>query len=176
MAGGACVVLVLLMLTGGPPAEEAAAQRFVAAWSRGDFAAMHAELTAGDQRAIPLRRFTESYRAAATTATATTFRHGEVGGADDGLVGVPMIVGTRIFGTLRANLRLTFSGEGDDKRVAWSPSMVFPSLKKGERLARSTQLPRRADILARNGSPLAQGPDRSSPIADVASSIVGDLG
>ena len=176
LVGGVCVVVVLLMVTGGPPAEQAAAQRFVAAWSRGDFAAMHAELTPEDQRAMPLRRFTERYRTAATTATATAFRHGEAGGPDDGAVSVPMTVTTRVFGTLRAPLRLTFAGEDDDKRLAWSPSMVFPGLSSGERLARSTELPRRADILARDGTPLAQGQDRTSPIPDVADSIVGDLG
>lgn len=167
---------MLLTLTGGPPAEEAAAQRFVAAWSQGDFAAMHAELTPDDQRAIPLREFTNRYRAAATTATATAFGHGEVGGSEDGIVSVPMTVTTRVFGTLRAPLRLTFSGEDDDRRVAWSPSMVFPGLAAGERLRRSTQMPRRADILARNGTPLARGQDRTSPIPDVADSIVGELG
>ena len=171
-----CVVIVLLWLTGGPPPEQAAAERFVGAWAKSDFAAMHAELTPADQRAIPLRRFTERYRAAATTATATAFRHGEVGGVDDGVVSVPMTVATRIFGTLRAPLRLTFSGEGDDRRVTWSPNLVFPGLADGERLERSTQLPRRADILARNGSVLAQGEDRSSEIADVAASILGELG
>jgi cell division protein FtsI/penicillin-binding protein 2 len=167
---------VLLTLTGGPPVEEAAAQRFVAAWSKGDFAAMHAELSPADQRAMPVRRFTASFREAATTATATAFRHGEVGGAENDVVSVPMTVTTRIFGTLRAPLRLTFAGDEDDKRVAWSPNIVFPGLEIGERLERSTQLPRRADILARNSSPLAQGQDRTSPIGDVAASIVGDLG
>ena len=174
-AAGVCVVVLLLMLTGGPPAEQAAAQRFVAAWSQRDFAAMHAELTPDDQRAMTLQRFVASLRKAATTATATAFRHGEVGGAEGDVVSVPMTVSTRIFGTLRAPLRLTFSGGDDDRRVAWSPSMVFPGLEVGERLTRSTQLPRRADILARNGSPLAQGQERASPIADVADSIVGRL-
>ena len=170
------MVIALLLLTGGSPAEQAAAERFVSAWAKQDFAAMHAELTPADRRAMPLRRFTESYRAAATTATATAFRPGEVGGPADDVVSVPMTVATRIFGTLRAPLRLTFSGADDDRRVAWSPNLVFPGLATGERLERSTQLPRRADILARNGSVLAQGEDRSSEIAEVAASILGELG
>jgi cell division protein FtsI/penicillin-binding protein 2 len=175
VAGGACVVIVLLMLTGGPPVEQAAAQRFVTAWSKRDYAAMHAELSAADQRAIPLPTFIESFRAAATTATATAVRAGQVGGPDNGVVSVPMTVVTRVFGTLHAKLRLSFSGDGDAKRVAWSPSLVFPGLALGERLSRTTRLPRRADILARDGTPLAQGEARTSPVADVASSIVGGL-
>lgn len=176
LAGGVCAVTVLLTLTGGPPAEEAAAQRFADAWTQGDFAAMHAELTPADQRAMSLREFTDRYRAAASTATATAFAHGNVGGFDDGAVSVPMIVTTRVFGRLRGRLRLTFSGDGDDRRVAWSQHMVFPGLAAGERLERSTKMPRRGDILARDGTPLARGQDRTSPIPDVAESIVGDLG
>ena len=175
VAGGACVVIVLLMLTGGPPAEQAAAQRFVTAWSKGDYATMHAELSAADRRAMPLRRFTAGFRAAASTATATRFSHGEISGPDDDVVSVPMTVVTRVFGTLRAKLRLTFTGSDDARRIAWSPSLVFPGLTAGDRLSRSTRLPRRADILARNGTPLAQGEGRTSPIPDVANSIVGTL-
>jgi cell division protein FtsI/penicillin-binding protein 2 len=37
-------------------------------------------------------------------------------------------------------------------------------------------LPPRAAILARDGTPLAKGPDRSSPVSDVAGQIVGELG
>ncbi len=176
LVAGVLVVIALLTLTGGPPVEQSAAQRFVGAWSRSDYPAMHAELTAADRRALPLRTFLQGYRAAAATATATAVRHGKVGGPDDGVVSVPMTVTTRVFGTLRATLRLTFAGEGDDKRLSWSPNLVFPGLALGERLERRTEMPRRADILARDGTPLAQGADRTSPIADVASSIVGELG
>ncbi len=170
------VVAMLLSLTGGPPPEQTSAKRYVAAWANGDYAAMHAELSANDQRAIGLRQFTESYRTAATTATLTATVAGTVGSPKDGVVAVPMTVRTRIFGTIRADLRLEFSGADDDPRVSWSPRLLFPGLASGERLTRKTQLPRRASILARNGSPLASGEDRTSPISDVASSIVGTLG
>ena len=166
----------MLALPGGRPAEEVAAKRFVAAWARGDYAAMHAELSDEEQRATSLRRFTEAYRRAAATATATTVGHGLVGEVRAGVVVVPMHVATRVFGTVRQNLRLTFTGEGDDKGVNWGPQLAFPGLAAGERLERRTSLPPRAAILARDGTPLAQGPDRTSPIEDVASSIVGELG
>jgi peptidoglycan glycosyltransferase len=176
LVAGILVVVALLTLAGGEPVEKAVAKRFVAAWERGDYAAMHAELAEQDRRAMPVRRFSEAYREAAATATATTVAHGEVAGPRDGAVHVPMAVSTRVFGTVRATLRLTFAGEGDAKHVNWKPSLVFPGLADGERLARRMSLPRRADILARDGTPLAQGEDRSSPIEDVAGSIVGELG
>ncbi|HWC26767.1 MAG TPA: penicillin-binding transpeptidase domain-containing protein [Solirubrobacteraceae bacterium] len=176
VAGGALGALLLVVLTGGRAPERLAAERFVAAWARGDYPAMHAELTEDDRRATPVRRFRAAYRRAATTATATAYRPGAVGDLRDGVVRVPMTVTTRVFGTIRATLRLPFADEGDARRLAWSPNLVFPGLARGERLTRRTRLPRRADILARDGSVLAEGRDRSSPIEEVASSIVGELG
>ena len=176
LVAGAFVVILLLLLTRGAPAERLAAERFVAAWARGDFPAMHGEVTENDRRSMPVGRFAAAYRRAAATATATAYRHGKVGDPRAGVVSVPMAVTTRVFGTVRATLRLTFAGEGEDKHVKWSPNLVFPGLAAGERLARRTSLPRRADILARDSTPLAQGPDRTSPIDDVAASIVGELG
>ena len=170
------VVALLLTLTAGAPVEQAAAKRYVAAWAKGDYAAMHAELSEDDQRKVSLAKFTEAYREAATIATTTAIRPGEVGTPTDGVVDVPMTVVTRVFRTLRATLRLEFAGSDDDRRVAWSPRLVFPGLADGERLTRRTQLPRRATIFARNGSPLAAGQGRTSEIPDVAASIVGTLG
>jgi peptidoglycan glycosyltransferase len=176
LVAGALVLILLLVLTHGAPAEKRTAERFVAAWARGDFPAMQAEVTENDRRAMPVRRFAAAYRRAAATATATAYRYGEVGNPDAGVVSVPMAVTTRVFGTVRATLRLTFEGEGDEQHVKWLPNLVFPGLAVGERLGRHTSLPRRAAVLARDGTPLAQGPDRTSPVAAVASSIVGVLG
>ncbi len=176
VAAAVLVVVALLTVNGDRPAETRTAERFVAAWARGDFAAMRAELAEADRRTMPMRRFAKAYRTAAATATATAVAHGEVGELRDGVVSVPMTVATRVFGTIRAPLRLTFSQEGDDTHINWKRNLVFPGLAPGERLQRRTALPRRADILARDGTPLAQGEERGSPIGDVASSIVGELG
>ena len=169
-------VVAWLSLSGGPSPEKAAAERFVAAWTRGDYPAMHAELTEDARRATPVRRFREAYRSAAATATATSIAHGEVGDLRNDALSVPMTVRTRVFGTVRARLRLTFSREGDDARIRWARDLVFPGVPAGARLERRTSLPPRGDILARDGTPLAQGKERTSPIDDVASSIVGELG
>ena len=60
--------------------------------------------------------------------TATAFAHGRIGDVRDGVVSVPMTVRTRVFGTVRATLRLTFTGDGDDKQLNWRPNLVFPGL------------------------------------------------
>ncbi|HEX8155962.1 MAG TPA: penicillin-binding transpeptidase domain-containing protein [Solirubrobacteraceae bacterium] len=172
---GAVVIAALLLLSAGRPLEELRAQQFVSAWVQGDYREMHAALTPRRRRNMPLGRFIAAYREAATTATASSVRAGKVGKERDGVVSIPMTVFTRAFGPVRGILRLPFSG-GDDPRVKWSSNLVFPGLARGERLQHDMQLPRRADILARDGTPLAEGQERSSPLGATASAVVGELG
>jgi cell division protein FtsI/penicillin-binding protein 2 len=68
------------------------------------------------------------------------------------------------------------SGSGSSARVHWSSTLLFPGLRPGEALSRHDVLPPRATLLARDGTPLAAGPGRTSPIPDVAGQIVGTLG
>jgi cell division protein FtsI/penicillin-binding protein 2 len=106
----------------------------------------------------------------------TALRPGTAEAPQGGVVSVPMTVATRAFGDVHTTLRLPIAGEGDDARINWAKHLTFPDVARGERLRRSMQLPRRADILARDGTPLAQGPERTSPLGALASSIVGELG
>lgn len=175
-AAVALLIVVALALIGGSSVEQQRAERFAGAWSRSDYPAMYAELTAAARRARSLQEFAAAYRRAAATATATGFAAGQVGEPQDGIVTVPMTVTTRVFGTLAVKLRLPFSGEGDQARIDWSQNLAFPGLERGRRLERSTRLAPRAAILARDGTPLAQGEDRSSPLGPVATAISGELG
>jgi cell division protein FtsI/penicillin-binding protein 2 len=60
--------------------------------------------------------------------------------------------------------------------VHFSGALLFPGLRAGEHLSRRSSLGRRGNLLADNGTPLAQGPGRTSPLPGVASEIVGSLG
>ena len=75
----AAILVVVLLSSGGRPVAEQRAERFVAAWARADYAAMHAELTESARRARPVADFAKDYRRAAETATATRFTPGPVG-------------------------------------------------------------------------------------------------
>jgi hypothetical protein len=169
LAALAIAVAGYLLLADHQPPEQTRAQDFVDAWARGDYAAMHAQLTDAARRRTPLREFTADYKKAAATATATALRPGKAGEPVDGVVTVPVTVSTRVFGPVAGTLRLPFAGEDDAARVNWSTHLTFPGVRRGETLVRHMQMPRRADLLARDGTPLAQGPERASPIADVAS-------
>ncbi len=161
---------------GDKPAEEALVERFVRAWERRDYAAMHAELTDDDRRARSVVQFADAYRRAAATATTTRVRAGALHGLDGGFVVVPMAIRTRIFGIVRGALRVPVAGEGDEARIDWGPHLTFPEVPGGSRLERDTELPARADLLARDGTPLAEGDARSSPLGPVAAAVAGQLG
>jgi cell division protein FtsI/penicillin-binding protein 2 len=85
---------------------------------------------------------------------------------------IPVRVQTRIWGAVAGTVRVPVSDAGVD----WSHDLVFPGLRRGEKLTRETRLPPRGTLLARDKAPLARGADRSSPLGAVATSITGSLG
>jgi penicillin-binding protein A len=179
LAAVAIVSFVAGATTGAEEApEKAAAERFVDAWSDQDFAAMYAELSPGSQRETSLTDFANAYLDAQQTATLETVDPGGAGEPEsDGgtkVVDVPITVDTVAFGIVEADLRLPFDGE----EVAWAPRLVFPGLAEGEELSNRVELADRAPILARDGTPLAEGPalERSSPLGSSAIDVAGQVG
>jgi peptidoglycan glycosyltransferase len=67
-------------------------------------------------------------------------------------------------------------GPDGSPRVAWQPNLLFPGLRRGERLTRTTRLPPRATIEARDGTPLAEGDARLSALGPVAAEVAGRVG
>ncbi len=165
-----------LMAAGPSGDEQALVRKYVRDWARGNLAGMYALLDHPSRRHISERRFAASLRAAAATATLQSLTSLSVGERTGGAIPVRMDVRTRVFGRLRAVLLVPLSGSGSDARVAYGRSLLFPGLQVGERLGRVVQLAARGDLLAADGTPLAQGAARSSPIPAVASEIVGTLG
>src|SRR4051794_21947416 len=153
------------------PSSQRVVERFAAAWTRGDFAAMYTELSPPEQTRVRRGAFAAAYRRALDTATATKVIAGKP--ARDGSdYRIPVAVSTRIWGDVRGVVRVPASSDGVD----WSHDLVFPGLRRGEKLTRTTRLAPRAAILARDKTPLASGPDRSSPLGGTARAIAGTLG
>ena len=153
----------------GPDAP--AAQRYLAAWERGDYEAMHAELTPGARDEYPLERFERAYADGAETATVASLRAGEVTEQDDRAL-ARIDLDTHAFGPLSGQLALPL----DDGLVAWTPNLVYPGLAPDERLSRRTRAPRRAPILAADRSPLAEGPAAARVFTDASYAVVGEVG
>ena len=175
LGGLAVVSLAAGMIVGASAhsAAERAADDFAGAWERGDLRAMHALLSDQAQQRYPLRRFRRAYERAAATATLTKVEAGDAEGFEGGVVTVPVVVDTRVFGRLRGNMRIPVP----DDRVDWQPHLVFPELRPGERLRRASLPARRARLHSRDGKVLAQGPatSRSSPLTGIADSIAGRM-
>jgi penicillin-binding protein A len=162
----------------GDDPRRTAAQDFADAWSRGDYAAMYELLAPEDRRRVPLERFSATYREAAKVATLSRLTAGRAGEPRDGVVAVPVVLRTRIFGTLSGQVALPVQeGGGDDgATVDWARHLVHPGLRPREKLTRRTEMPRRAAIQARDGTPLAEGEARLSDLGALASEIAGRVG
>jgi peptidoglycan glycosyltransferase len=153
------------------PSSQRVVERFAAAWTRGDFAAMYGQLSPPEQDRVRRGDFAAAYQRALDTATATKVIAGKPA-KDGGAYRLPVAVTTRIWGTVRGVVRVPATADGVD----WSHDLVFPGLRRGEHLTRTTRLPQRAAILARDKTPLATGTDRGSPLGGVARAIAGSLG
>jgi penicillin-binding protein A len=153
------------------PEAERTAERYVAAWARGDFAAMYAALTPGARARVTRRAFAGAHRRALALATAEQIVPGDAA-RDGAAYRIPIQIDTRVFGTVRQVLRVPVADDG----VRWTRTLLFPGLRPGEDLTRTVTLPPRATILARDGTPLAEGEQRTSPLGSLAASIAGTLG
>jgi cell division protein FtsI/penicillin-binding protein 2 len=161
----------------------ALADRFVQAWSRGDYATMYAEITPAAQRRVSPGNFASDYQRDMRTATgearALAGRARSLGG---GRVAIPVRVSTRMWGTLSLSFTIRTISVAGDTRVAWTRSDGFPGVPPGATLSRRTTLPRRATLLAGNGTVLAESPPegesgpRATPLGEIGAAVVGRIG
>jgi penicillin-binding protein A len=153
-AAGAAVAYVVL----GPREEDkrrAVAEKYAAAWAKGDHRAMWALLDEDTKKAYPPKRFTATYRAAERAATVSAVRTGAVRDARGDRLVVPVSVRTRNFGSLRGNVVLPVVSEGDGAAIRWRPFLRLPGLRRGESVKRRVLArPHRAAILAADGRSL----------------------
>ncbi len=176
MVAAAAVAVVLVLRAGPGRAERQLVTNYVRAWAAGDYHHMYSLLSPASQQSISESRLAADYGRDATTATTVKLVPLRVGQRRGQFIGVLMAVRTRLFGTLRETLEVPLDGHGSSATVHFVPSLLFPGLAGHERLTRHMSLAPRATLFAADGTPLAQGPDRTSPIADVAVQIAGVLG
>ncbi|MCW3033801.1 MAG: hypothetical protein JWM60_2146 [Solirubrobacterales bacterium] len=166
----------------GSSPEVALADRFVQAWSRGDYAAMYATITPAAQRSVSPSEFVHDYEQDMRTATAQARpRAGHARALGGGRVSVPVRVRTRLWGTLSLRYTLETVSSAGDTRISWTRATAFPGVAPGSTLSRRTTLPRRATLLARDGTVLAETSSegsgtRSTPLGELASAVVGQTG
>ena len=150
--------------------------RFMRAWEHDDVVQMYSMLDTRSRRQTSEPAFAHQLEATAATATETSIAALQVAGRRGDAIRVLVRVKTKLWGPLRETLIVPLSGSGSSARVRLAPQLLFPGLQPGEHLTRHISLPPRGTLLAADGEALAAGPDRSTPIADVAGQIVGTLG
>jgi penicillin-binding protein A len=189
LAAAAFAIGAVLGARHAPSPAYALADRFVTAWTHKDYVRMYSDVDASSRRSIPVSEFASAYQQALTTATATRLRMtGTAHAVAGGYVSVPVRIDTRLFGTLSLDFTLrTVEEAGAGTRIAWSRSDTFPGLRPGELLSRRMRMPRRATLLARDGSVLAESPPgpapvpsqegtRNSPLGNLADAVLGTVG
>lgn len=178
LAGAAAIAFAAEAVEGASSfdVQRDAAERYGQAWERQDYAAMHGLLDDAARRRTPLPEFAALHRDAAQTATLAALRAGRVRDGEGDELELPIIVDTRVFGTLRTAVRTTVREEDGRGVIAWEPHMVFGGLRPGEILHRETTMPPRAAILARDGTPLAAGEPRLTDLGSSAAQVLGHLG
>ncbi|HEX5984368.1 MAG TPA: penicillin-binding transpeptidase domain-containing protein [Solirubrobacterales bacterium] len=175
----ALIAFVVGMVAGSPGSpEKDAAERFTEAWQAKNFKAMYAELNDASRARLDRGEFEEAYRSAQEVATTRGIEVGSAGDAAESgsvkVVPVDVTVTTVAFGTIEAELGVPYAEDG----IEWDASLVFPGLREGEELAADVELAERAPILARDGTPLAEGPatEREHPIGSAAIDVTGEVG
>jgi cell division protein FtsI/penicillin-binding protein 2 len=164
------------LATSGGGEERALVTRYAQAWTRADYRTMYSLLAPDSRRRLTEPQFVAAYHDAAATATLVSVSVRRVGGYRGNSVPVRMVLRTRLFGTLMETVGVPLSGSASAAGVRFSTPLTFPGLLPGERLTRRLRMPPRGALFAGDGTPLAQGPSRSTPISDVAAGIAGVLG
>ena len=153
------------------------ARKWASAWERGDYPAMHALLSERARRRASLKRFVRTYRQAAETVTLSKVRAGTPRRArrrhlrpagppaDEDLrpaVGQRAPAADRRGRTARAS--------------TGARSSCSPACASASGCSATTTLAARGAILARDGTPLAKGPDRLSDLGPLAAEVAGRVG
>ncbi len=170
----ALVAFVVGVISGCPgnPNRDAA-ERYLQAWQAEDYPSMHAALSTVSQEAISVESFTELYEEARSLATLESIEPGEPGG-DETVAEIPVTASTLAFDEIQQPVKFTFGEDG----IAWQRALLFPGLEQGEEIQRTTKLPRRASILAKDGQVMVEGPSlaRSYPLGDSMIDVAGTVG
>lgn len=159
--GGAYFVL----RTKGSPAQTA--RGFLAAWERGDLAAMRAAVLA------PPADFDRQYAALRADLGVTRVRT-EAGASarrGDDRASMPFTAAlTMAEGTWRYDGRLSLVTHDRTWKVSWSPEAIHPELHAGQRLQASFKWPERGRVLAADGTPI-DGTDVTGSVQQLVGSV-----
>ncbi len=175
LLAAAAFIVGAIIASGSPELDSA--KRFAAAWQGGDYGAMYAELNAGLEVGNLRRRVRRRLREGRETATLEADRGrrgprpGQTSTATE-QVAVELQAATDSFGTIGGELAIPVADGG----VTWRRTSSSPACDTGEKLDRKTKAPKRAPILAADGSALAEGPADARTTNGAGGIVTGEIG
>ena len=175
LAGAAFAIGIVIAFSSSGD-DRAVVVRYVDAWEHHDYPLMYALLDRSSRNAISEQGFRAAIVRDARTATETALVAVRIRSQSGETFPVEVELRTHLFGTLTELVPVTVNTNGSSPRIHLTAELLFPGLRSGEDLTRTSTMPPRGTILASDGEVLAQGPQRTSPIPAIAGQIVGTLG
>lgn len=171
------LVAVAIYLLGAPGRDQRAIiHRYASAWEHNDYAVMWAELTPRARHRVSEAEFAAELGDAEQTATVSHLRPTNFLAIHGSTAEVGFVIDTRVFGRLHEDLAVPLVGSGASTHIGFNTSLLFPGLKHGELLSRTTLIGKRGTLLAATGQLLAGGMSLSSSIPAVTNDIAGSIG
>ena len=134
------------------------AEKFAAAWVKGDNQAIYDLLSPASQAAHSFSALSRLYQSFSDETTETDLAV-QVASVDNGRATLAVRLDTAYFGTIEYTTTLNLVSTSDGARADWAPSAVYPGLQDGQEFKSNLQQPKRGAIFDRNGNPLAVGQD-----------------
>lgn len=137
---------------------ETVGRQFLDAWSRGDYATMHAHLSPSLRAGLTRDRFEQTYNAAldtTTTLTVTAQPQELILEGNQARITFQQTWQTALFGNLKTENRLPLIMEDGAWWINWQRGVIWPDLADGNTFGGEYQVPPRANIYDRHGAGLA---------------------
>lgn len=144
------------------PRAGGSAESFLAAWEKEDYATMYSLLSTSSKKAYTEVDFTQIYQDAAVNLTMKTVSAGivhETTNPSTAVIDYQVNFQTNLFAQIQRSLQMSLALENDGWKIIWDASLILPELKGGNKLALDLRIPKRGDILDRNGSPIVAQTD-----------------
>ena len=138
---------------------EEALAAFIEAWAAQDFPAMYEQLASRSRALYSQAQFADQYTSAHSSLGFAGVNH-QLRGIDyqgaTAILRYDIAISSPAFGTIDDSDRVMRMLPESGWKIAWSPMDIIKGMSSRARLTPSADFPRRADIYARDGMPLAQ--------------------
>jgi len=145
------------------PDPQSSIEQFIMAWSAQNYNGMYERLSAESRTSFTRDDFVAVYEEVGRT---TSLQEVSVGSTEASVrnpreadVSVEIQIESAVVGSISRQVDFSLIREDDEWKIKWAPTLIFPGLAPGTELFMEIASPVRAEILDRNGEPLAAQED-----------------